>query len=75
MKIMITMQVDGIYCPNCVKKIKQTANTVPGIHYIDVGEDLKTVKIEYDPNLIEPDAVKQMIEMIPDKEFIVLQIT
>lgn len=75
MKTMMAMQVDGIHCPNCVKKIKQTASAVPGIYYIDVEEDLKTVKIEYDPDLIDPDAVKQMIETIPGKEFIVLQTT
>ncbi len=73
MKTMMALQVDGIHCPNCVKKIKQTARAVPGIDYIDVEEDLKTVRIAYDPDLLDPEAIKQAIEGIPDKEFIVLQ--
>lgn len=73
MIIMTTMQVEGIHCLNCVKKLKQTASGMQGICYADVEEDLRTVKIKYDTDVLNLDAVKQMIETIPDKEFVVLQ--
>lgn len=70
---LTTMQVEGIYCANCVAKLKQTANAVQGICYADVEEDLKTVKIKYDTGVLTLDAVKEVIETVPDKKFVVLQ--
>ena len=69
----IKMEVDGIFCPNCVKKIKQTASEVPGIAAIDVTEDFKTVNVEFDAAQIDVEGIKQMIETIPDKEFVIKQ--
>jgi len=73
MIILTIMQVDGIHCSNCVKKLKQTASGVQGISYAEVEEDLKTVKIKYDTDMLSLDAVKEIIETIPDKEFVVRQ--
>ncbi|ATW25584.1 heavy-metal-associated domain-containing protein [Candidatus Formimonas warabiya] len=70
---LTTMQVEGIHCPNCVKKLKETASGVQGICDADVEEDLKTVKIKYDTDVLSLDAVKQIIETIPGKEFVVLK--
>lgn len=74
MILLTTMQVEGIHCSNCVKKLKQTASGVQGICFADVEEDLKTVKIKYDTGVLSLDAVKEIIETIPDKEFVVLKI-
>lgn len=74
MRALTTMQVEGIHCSNCVKKLKQTADGVQGISRADVEADLKTVKIEYDTDVLSLDTVKEIIESIPDKEFVVRQI-
>ncbi len=73
MIVLTTVQVEGIYCSNCVAKLKQTAAAVQGICSADVEEDLKTVKIKYDTDLLTLDAVKEIIETVPDKKFVVLR--
>lgn len=66
---LTTMRVEGIHCSTCVANLKQTAGAVQGIRYADVEADLKTVKIEYDTDVLSLDRVKEIIKSIPGKEF------
>lgn len=66
-----TLTVEGIMCENCVKKVKETLLNVEGIEQTAVSEDWQEVTLLYDPERVELQAVKQMIEGIPNKSFLV----
>lgn len=70
----IQLKVSGIKCPKCVKKIKETLDSTSGITNINVDLECKTVKLSYDTIKFTDLQIKNIIETIPGKDFIVTEI-
>jgi copper chaperone CopZ len=64
-----TLQVEGIMCPNCVKKIKTVLLARDEISNVEISEDYQTVRVFYDEKALDPLRVGMMIEQIEDKSF------
>ncbi|MDD3306149.1 MAG: heavy metal-associated domain-containing protein [Acetobacterium sp.] len=63
------LQVDGIMCHKCVKKITDTLLDKDGIEDVGVSEDFSTVTVKLDENKITALQIGSIIEKIEDKSF------
>ena len=68
----VVLQVQGIFCPKCVKKLQETLGKVKGIGQCQVTEDYQQVSVTYEEQWIDAAKIRQQIEAVPDKKFIVL---
>ncbi|XP_055894274.1 copper-transporting ATPase 1-like isoform X2 [Biomphalaria glabrata] len=58
----LDLNVDGMSCQSCVKKIEGHISTKPGILNIQVNLDNKSAHVTYNPSLTNPTKVVQQIE-------------
>ncbi|WKY44570.1 heavy-metal-associated domain-containing protein [Eubacteriaceae bacterium ES2] len=61
--------IEGIMCPNCVKKIKTVLLARDEIKTVEVAEDYQTVRVLYDEETIDTLRIGMMIEQIENKSF------
>ena len=72
MKEVTVFEVEGIFCPKCVKKLQETVGELAGVEKLTVSDDYKQVTVEYTENSINKATIKAAIEATPDKEFHVI---
>ncbi|MDO9492154.1 heavy-metal-associated domain-containing protein [Acetobacterium sp.] len=65
----LALQVDGIMCHKCVKKVTDVLLGKDGIEVVRVSEDFTTVTVELDEEKINALQIGSIIEKIEDKSF------
>lgn len=66
----IKFKVEGIYCPNCVKKLLKTMEEVNGIEESNLDTESNILTLKYETDKLNDSQIKNIIESIPDKEFV-----
>ena len=69
----IKLHVNGIMCPNCVKKIVTELSAEKGCGNVAVSDDYSTVYVKYNENQTNADIIKNTIESIEEKSFQVIE--
>lgn len=65
----LVLQVDGIMCYKCVKKIEAALLSRDGVEDVRVSEDFTVVKVKLDENRINALQIGSIIEKIEEKSF------
>ncbi|KNZ43487.1 heavy-metal-associated domain-containing protein [Acetobacterium bakii] len=65
----LILQVNGIMCEKCVKKVKDALLNKDGIKEVGVSDDYKTVTVLADENKINALQIGSIIEKIEGKSF------
>lgn len=58
----VTLKVTGMSCMGCVNSVKRLLAALPGVDQVDVDLALGLVKVGYDPDRVQLQAVKDAIE-------------
>ncbi|XP_071951296.1 copper-transporting ATPase 1-like isoform X2 [Antedon mediterranea] len=58
----VVIHVDGMTCNSCVKSIEGNISTLNGVNNITVSLENKSAKIQYNPQKMNPNTLKQAIE-------------
>jgi copper chaperone len=58
----IKLSVEGMTCGGCVKSIKNALGNHQGIGQTDADLDAKTVTVDFDPAVIQENAIRAAIE-------------
>ncbi len=66
-------QMEGVFCPQCVRKLEETLGPVTGVRRLTVSEDYGTLTLEADVSAPPAAALVRLIEGVPQKNFRVLQ--
>lgn len=61
-KVIKTFIVEGMSCSHCEKSVKQSVGALNGVENVTVNLNLKKVTVEYDSELVGPEAIKDAIE-------------
>jgi copper chaperone/Cu+-exporting ATPase len=69
----VRLQVRGIYCEKCLKKLKETLEKHQEISEVAVGDDLKTVDVKFSGHAMAEETLISLIETVPEKEFSVIK--
>ena len=56
-----TMKVDGMNCPFCVRKVKQSITRLAGVEWAKVNLFTKKVKFKYQPQLIQVPTIRESV--------------
>lgn len=64
----VTFNVQGIMCPRCVKKICDVVGALAGVEGVEVSEDFKQVKIQFEEEKSSAGEIKHCIEEIEGKK-------
>jgi len=65
----LILQVEGIMCEKCVKKVKDALLNKDGIEDVGVSDDFKTTIVLFDENKINALQIGDIIEKIEGKSF------
>ncbi|XP_043913679.1 copper-transporting ATPase 1 [Protopterus annectens] len=65
----VTIGVEGMHCNSCVVNIENSISELPAVYTIDVSLKNKSATINYNPKLINPEALKTAIEALPPGKF------
>lgn len=57
----ITLQLEEMVCPSCVKKIETALNKVDGIDEVNILFNSSKAKINYDETIIDPEKITSVI--------------
>ena len=68
-----TVNVEGMMCQNCVRKITDKLMTVPGISKVDASVDEKTVTVSHDGRDGIDKNIIDGIEILEDGKFSVVR--
>ena len=63
----VTVGINGMTCPSCVKLIEQTVGATDGIEKISVSLQKKEAEIQYNHNTLTNEDVKKAIEDVDAK--------
>ncbi|WP_018662643.1 copper chaperone CopZ [Heyndrickxia acidiproducens] len=58
----VTLNVQGMSCEHCVKAVKGSVGELAGVKSVDVHLSEGKVDVEFDPNEVALDKVKETIE-------------
>jgi copper chaperone len=58
----ITLNVEGMSCNHCVMSIQKSVNALKGIKNVDVDLKEKKVKVEFNPNDVNEQIIRETIE-------------
>ncbi|MEK4965004.1 copper chaperone CopZ [Weizmannia sp. FSL K6-3076] len=58
----VTLNVQGMSCEHCVKAVKGSVGELSGVKSVDVHLAEGKVDVEFDPNEVTLDKVKEAIE-------------
>jgi len=56
------LEVEGMSCGHCAQSIKKNVSDIQGVSKVDVDMETKTVTVDFDPGIIEIEAVVETIE-------------
>jgi copper ion binding protein len=59
---IIILNVDGMTCSHCEKRVTNTVAELPGVANVTVSLADKTVTVDYDPQRVDLRAMKEAIE-------------
>lgn len=62
-------RVEGIYCPNCVRKIKEGVGSLEGVKSVQVEQETGLVEVEYEPESANVRMVKEKLESLHGGKF------
>lgn len=62
----MTLQVDGMVCSECAKKVEQCLMKLKGVKSVDVSYEENQAEVEYDPKKV---TVKKMIDALKKKGY------
>lgn len=57
----LTLQLEDLVCPSCVKKIESTLKKQDGVNEVNVLFNSSKAKIEYDEDKINSDKITKVI--------------
>ena len=69
----VKMNVDGIMCINCVKKVNTALSESVGCETSSVSDDFKEVFVEFNENQTSTEKIAAIIESLKDKSFQVIK--
>lgn len=58
----LTLNVEGMSCMHCVGSVKKAVGTLNGVDSVDVDLENKKVRVEYDPEKVSYETIKDTIE-------------
>ena len=62
--VLIKISVEGMSCLSCVAKVRKTLSDLDGIDEVNVSLENKSATIQYDPDNISIDKIRQSINSI-----------
>src|SRR3990172_13184092 len=62
----MTLQVDGMVCTECAKKVEQCLMKLKGVSHVEVNYDANEAVVEYNPKKVN---VKKMIDALKKKGY------
>ncbi|WP_339869711.1 heavy metal-associated domain-containing protein [uncultured Algoriphagus sp.] len=62
--VFVEVSIEGMSCMACVAKVKKTLSDLNGIYEVKVSLENKNATIQYNPNNIALDKIKQAIDEI-----------
>lgn len=57
-----TLPVEGMTCTGCENNIQFALTSLKGVDSVDADHRAKTVRVDYDPEVISPDEIRRAIE-------------
>ncbi|MDR5682439.1 MAG: heavy-metal-associated domain-containing protein [Armatimonadota bacterium] len=54
-------KVPRIHCGGCVATVEETASSLPGVIRVRADENSKEVRVEFDPQQIDEERIKQAL--------------
>jgi len=57
-----TFRVPTAFCPHCQYTLEQAVGNLAGVKRVSVDLRQQTVTVEYDPGVLEREAIRQRIE-------------
>ena len=67
--VPLHLRVDGMHCKSCVLNIEDNIGRLPGVQSIHVSLESRTARVQYDPSLVSPGALRRAIEALPPGNF------
>lgn len=61
--------VDGMHCPNCVKKIQSALEEMDGVEEAVVDRENAQVEVTYEPSASNADVIREKINTIHGGKF------
>jgi copper chaperone len=61
-RVTINLTVHGMSCSHCENSVKKSVGALEGVDSVSVDLKSKKVSVEYDPDRVDPDAIKETIE-------------
>ena len=58
----INLQIDGMHCDNCAKRLTTVLSRAPGVRRATVSLGHQRAVIEYEPQATSPDTIANLIE-------------
>ncbi|MCM3676399.1 copper chaperone CopZ [Peribacillus simplex] len=56
------LNVKGMSCGHCIKAIEGSVGKISGVNSVKVNLDSGTVEVEFNPNEVTPDSIKETID-------------
>lgn len=57
----VTLQLEELTCPSCVKKIETALTNQNGVEEVKVLFNSSKVKVSYDENALDADAIEKVV--------------
>lgn len=57
----LILSIGGMTCMGCVGSVKRLLGQLPGVDRVEVDLTSGRAEIDYDPTLVEPEALRQAI--------------
>lgn len=67
--VPLHLRVDGMHCKSCVLNIEDNIGQLPGVQSIHVSLESRTARVQYNPSLVSPGALRRAIEALPPGNF------
>lgn len=61
-KVSTVLNVEGISCQHCVNSITKAVSELKGVDGVSIDLKGKTVSVDYDPDQVGLDKIKEVIE-------------
>ena len=62
--VSVQISIEGMSCMSCVANVKKTLSDLNGINEVKISLENKNATLQYNPNIISIDKIKQSINEI-----------
>jgi Cu+-exporting ATPase len=69
---VVEFSISGMTCSMCTQAIEVGLGSVNGVHDVSVSFPTNSARVKYDPSLVEPNALKEEIDVTQDRLEILL---